>query len=68
MSEQRFGAGGIPLRPKVEDVPEEPKVVKKEPAPTVEYKTTLSETDSEELPKGVKVPEFDVLEIGSKGK
>ena len=36
MSEQRFGAGGIPLRPLVAEVEEEPKVVKKEPAPTVE--------------------------------
>jgi len=66
MSEQRFGAGGIPLRPLVAEVEEEPKVVKKEPAPTVEYKTTLSETDSEELPAEVEEAEFDVLEIGSK--
>ena len=66
MSEQRFGAGGVPLRPLVAEVEEEPKVVKKEPAPVVEYKTTLSETDSEELPKEVEEPEFDVLEIGSK--
>jgi len=66
MSEQRFGAGGVPLRPLVAEVEEQPKVAKEEPAPIVEYTTTLSETDSEELPSEVVEAEFDVLEIGSK--
>jgi hypothetical protein len=48
MSEQRFGAGGVPLRPIVEAEVEEPEVVE---APVVEYTTTLTETDSEDLPE-----------------
>ena len=64
MSEQRFGAGGIPLRPIVEDTPEEPKVVEK--APVVEYTTKVTETESEELPEEVVEDNTEVFEIGSK--
>jgi hypothetical protein len=64
MSEQRYGAGGIPLRPKVEVEVEEPEVVE-EPAPAVKYTTTVTETESEELPEEV-VDDTEVLEVGSK--
>lgn len=64
MSEQRFGAGGIPLRPIVEDTPEEPEVV--EEAPVVKYTTTTIETESEELPTEVVEDDTEIFEVGSK--
>jgi|TARA_B110001454_G_scaffold192824_1_gene193361 hypothetical protein len=62
MNEQRFGAGGVPLRPKeVVVTPEEPKAVE---APVVEYTTTVTETDSEDLPEIVE-DNTETLSVGS---
>ena len=42
MSERRFGAGGVPLRPIVEDTPEEPEVVEEAPKNCKEVKAGVA--------------------------